>query len=549
MSKSLKYLLWALPLGFLLIYILPLGVRPMVIPDEARYAEIPREMLESGNWIVPYLNGLRYFEKPVLGYWMNALSLSAFGETAFAIRLPSALAAGFSALLLFLLSLRFVGNRTVAALSAAIFLTCLEVFAVGVFSVLDSLFAFLVTASLVAFFFGIQSTGKAKHGYLALFGVACGLAFLTKGFLAFALPVIVIVPFMLWEGRWKELFTCGWLPMGTAFLTILPWAWAVHLQAPDYWHYFFWEEHIKRFSSSTKAQHLQPFWFFIPVLLLGALPWTSLVPQAVRGLWREGLNTPLLRYALCWLILPFLFFSISKGKLGTYILPCFAPLAILLSVGLWQHFSQHTEKRATWGDWLNIALAAVFCLALFIIQLFDFGVKAYTQSGEAWKWLLVLLSVGVWIVLTWSARNCTDPLQRLTRYIATPLAFMLSVHFAFPQQVEDSKAPDAFLRSVAAQISPQTLLVSDSSMVHAVAWAYKRKDIYMLSHGELEYGLKYPDSEQRFLDEGKFKQFVAENQGKRPIAIIYRGDQFFYKNLLPANVKRFEQGKFFVLLF
>jgi len=91
--------------------------------------------------------------------------------------------------------------------------------------------------------------------------------------------------------------------------------------------------------------------------------------------------------------------------------------------------------------------------------------------------------------------------------------------------------------------------VSDSSMVHAVAWAYKRKDIYMLSHGELEYGLKYPDSEQRFLDEGKFKQFVAENHGKRPIAIIYRGDQFFYKNLLPANVKRIERGKFFVLLF
>ena len=89
----------ALILVYLVVYILPLDLRPLMIPDETRYAEIPREMLKSGDWIVPRLNGLRYFEKPPMGYWLNAMSISLFGENGFAVRLSSALAAGLTALL------------------------------------------------------------------------------------------------------------------------------------------------------------------------------------------------------------------------------------------------------------------------------------------------------------------------------------------------------------------------------------------------------------------------------------------------------------------
>ena len=99
----MKYASAGLIVLFLLLYILPLGVRPIVIPDEARYCEIPREMLVSGDWVVPRLNGLRYFEKPVLGYWVTAASMALFGQNPFAARLPSAAATGLSALLLFLL--------------------------------------------------------------------------------------------------------------------------------------------------------------------------------------------------------------------------------------------------------------------------------------------------------------------------------------------------------------------------------------------------------------------------------------------------------------
>ncbi|MEJ2658038.1 MAG: phospholipid carrier-dependent glycosyltransferase, partial [Desulfobacterales bacterium] len=133
---------------FLLLYIVPLGIRPIVIPDESRYAEIPREMIASGDWIVPILNGLRYFEKPVLGYWLNALAIELFGENAFAVRFPSAAATGISAFIIFLFIRRFSGDIIVATFAALIFLTTFIVYGIGTFNILDSMLAVFVTASM-----------------------------------------------------------------------------------------------------------------------------------------------------------------------------------------------------------------------------------------------------------------------------------------------------------------------------------------------------------------------------------------------------------------
>ncbi|MCJ7810568.1 MAG: phospholipid carrier-dependent glycosyltransferase, partial [Desulfobulbaceae bacterium] len=138
---------------FVLSYILPLGYRPLAIPDEARYGEIPREMLASGDWVVPHLNGLKYFEKPVFGYWANAVSIVVFGENAFALRLTSALSVMISALMIFLLVRRFSPRAPASALAPAIFLTCPLVLAIGHITILDSLLSMLLTGALVCFFF------------------------------------------------------------------------------------------------------------------------------------------------------------------------------------------------------------------------------------------------------------------------------------------------------------------------------------------------------------------------------------------------------------
>ena len=154
---------------FMLIYIVPLGIRPIILPDESRYAEIPREMLASGNWIVPKFDGLRYFEKPVLGYWLNALSIKLFGENAFGARFPSALATGLSAFIIFLLVYRFAGDITAAIAAALIFLTSFIVYGIGTFNVLDSMLAVFITASMASFFSPILPEHQTKKSRVFFF--------------------------------------------------------------------------------------------------------------------------------------------------------------------------------------------------------------------------------------------------------------------------------------------------------------------------------------------------------------------------------------------
>jgi len=175
-----------------------------------------------------------------------------------------------------LLIRRFSGEITAATLAALIFLTSFIVYGIGTFNILDSMLAVFVTASMTSFFFAhnAEPSKKKKNVYLLLFGVFCGFAFLTKGFLAFAIPVVAIVPFMIWEGRFKELFIIPWLPIIAAVLVVIPWAVMVHFKAPDFWHFFVWIEHIKRFLSSG-AQHHESFWYYIYLFPAAALPWFS----------------------------------------------------------------------------------------------------------------------------------------------------------------------------------------------------------------------------------------------------------------------------------
>ncbi|OEU49695.1 MAG: hypothetical protein BA861_10145, partial [Desulfobacterales bacterium S3730MH5] len=373
---------------FLLLYIVPLGVRPIVIPDECRYAEIAREMISSGDWVVPHLNGLRYFEKPVLGYWLNAVSMTLLGENAFGLRFPSAMAVGISALMIFMLVRRFTGGNSTGILAATVFLTCLEVFGVGTFCVLDSVLSMFVTAAMVAFFFAyMEDTPRKKVGLLALVGVFCGLAFLTKGFIAFAVPVVAVLPFMIWEGRWKELFRIPWVPIVFAALVVLPWSALIHLREPDFWHYFFWTEHVKRFMSD-QPQHPHPFWYYIPVLVGGALPWTVLFPSVISGVRNTRLKAPLIRFAVCWFLLPFVFFSLSHGKIGTYILPCFPPLAILITIGLWKYLEREKKRAFTLGASFLALVTAMLAVILIVSQVTCFpGLRAYGPE-ETWKWVV-----------------------------------------------------------------------------------------------------------------------------------------------------------------
>jgi 4-amino-4-deoxy-L-arabinose transferase len=524
---------------FFLIYILPLNVRPLVIPDETRYAEIGREIVETGDWIVPRLNGLRYFEKPMLGHWLNALSIKLIGENAFAIRLPSALSVGLTALILFFVVRHFTGSTPAAAIAASVFLTCLEIFAVGTFCVLDSIFSMFVTASMVALFIAFIEANPTKRTiFLVGAGFACGLAFLTKGFLAFVLPAIVFVPLAIWQNQLKKLLRIFWLPVTIAVLTALPWAIMVHLKEPDFWHYFFWVEHIDRFISPQGGQHPYPLWFFVPVVLIGTLPWTIQLGEVIFKQHKHFLNNPLLRFSICWFLFPFLFFSICRGKLVTYILPCFPPLIVLFTAGIHQEWKTLTDQRSNHFNRVGIILILALMIGLVLTQEVIPSTKIY-RPQEVWKWLFILVGLlmyGVFLVL---ADISTNHIRKFFLSCMAPIVLMFSAPFVIPDKLIEKKAPIKFLNQYKNKINQNTILVSDNYLTPAVCWSYKRSNVFLLNNpGEFDYGLEYDDStKQRMLNIEQLREIITKNSDKKHMILITSTKRYIeYNQQLPKPV-------------
>ncbi len=508
---------------FLFLYIVPLGVRPLVVPDETRYAEISREMLASGDWVVPHLAGFRYFEKPVLGYWLNTLALRLFGENGFAVRLPSALAAGITALLLGLWASRYAADKMTGPLTAGVFLLSFEVFFIGVFCVLDSMFSLFVTGAILFFYFA--QTSRRRRLWIVS-GVCCGLAFLTKGPLGVVIPALVLAPFVLWQRQVKATLRILWLPALAALLVALPWSVMIDRREPDYWHYFFWVQHISRFLKAEPGQHASPLWYYVPVLLGGAMPWTPLAGTIIQGLRRTGLKDPMLRLALCWLVLPFLFFSVSSGKLGTYILVCFPALAFLSAVGLRQCLGQNDTKGFVTGTTIVAAGAGL----LFCVLILSFFVRLPKLAllPPSLPWLLTAAGLAAWGALALAAIYRKTVRGRLALYWLAPVLFLFSGHFVAADVTSPEKMPGAFLRAHSdCGVDRNCTLVCADNLAAAVCWFYRRTDVFLINgQGEYEYGLGYADSRHRFLEPAEFKNLIARSTDKRCIGLIMSEKRF-----------------------
>ena len=222
---------WYVLITYCCIYFVFLGIRPLFIPDESRYAEISREMLVSGDWVVPRLVGLRYFEKPIGGYWLNNISLLVFGETNFAIRFMSSLSALVTSALVYFITLYGLRRRDVAISSAVVYLSIFLVFLIATYSTLDSMLTLFTTFGFVSFYYALKSGNRLQliTRYF-LFGVFCGAGFLVKGPIALAIPFVSIVPFMFFIRRGRELIFYGVYALIGAITVILPWGILIHIK-------------------------------------------------------------------------------------------------------------------------------------------------------------------------------------------------------------------------------------------------------------------------------------------------------------------------------
>jgi 4-amino-4-deoxy-L-arabinose transferase-like glycosyltransferase len=309
-----------------------LGHLPLIDPDEGRYVEIPREMLERGDFITPTLNYVKYFEKPPLHYWLNALSLSIFGENEFAARFAGTMCGLFTVLLTYWLG-RKLFNRRTGVFAATLLGTAVGFLVQARINFTDMTLTFCLTAAFAFFMLAVREEGKSKGRNYYLFYLFMALAVLAKGLIGIVLPGAVIFLYLAVTKRWRLLKEMRLATGGLLFLLVCaPWFILVSIKNPEFPHFFFIHEHFQRFL--TKVHHrYQPAWFFIPVLLGTMLPWSLFIPAALRKGWQERKSSGDMLFLLLWAGVIFAFFSKSDSKLIPYILPVFPPLALLM--GKW----------------------------------------------------------------------------------------------------------------------------------------------------------------------------------------------------------------------
>jgi 4-amino-4-deoxy-L-arabinose transferase-like glycosyltransferase len=347
-----------------------LGNRALWTPDEGRYVEIPREMVATGDYVTPRLNGVKYFEKPVLFYWLEAGAIRLFGISEWSMRLWPALFALLGCVAVYVAG-RQLFDRRAGLLAAAVLATTPLYYLMGRVITLDMAVSVLLTAALLAFLLGVREPpGPARRWYLWGFYALAALATLTKGLIGLVIPAMIIGTWIILLWDWGLLLKI-YLPTGLLlFLAVAaPWHILAARANPEFAYFYFVHEHFLRYLTKLHARY-QPPWFFVPVLIAGLFPWTVFLIQGIRRAlpdgWRDrhAQREPL--FLLLWAGLVFAFFSFSDSKLIPYVLPVVPPLALLVGRYLSREWDQPSPRRWRWAFGAMLAVGPVLAIALLV---------------------------------------------------------------------------------------------------------------------------------------------------------------------------------------
>lgn len=372
------------------IFFFNLGGRDLWDPDETRYAVIAREMRESGNWILPHLNGKIYAEKPPLFFWLVNLSVIFLGEdTEFANRFPSALAG----LLIFIFTFIFgtnLFNPKVGFTAALILGTCLIFPQVSRWMVLDSLFTLLFLSSLFSFYRGIENPDQRRK-YFLMAGFFIGLGVLTKGPVTF-LSILILLIFALIQKEkerfWNKDLLYGFILTLTIILIwLFPACWT---GGEEYSKRIIIEQSIGRLSGSGKHVHPEPFFFYFIRFPAGFFPWTVFLPSLSIWIWKERKwKEKSFLFLIVWFCAIFLFFTLSKGKKDTYILPLY-PAAAMMVGSLWDSSISSSNK----GKGIIMGFIALLLIALILFVVTISGVfKKFHPELRSYDQMLISISI------------------------------------------------------------------------------------------------------------------------------------------------------------
>ena len=428
-------LLLALVFGALNLFLL--GRTPLANPDEGRYAQIPREMRTTGDWVTPRLNGIPYFEKPPLVYWTVGACQAVLGPGEWSVRLTPALF-GLGGVLLTYAATRRLHGRNAGLAAAAVLGTSLLYFALSRVLLLDMAVSVLMSATLFCFILGVREPPSVRRRWL-FYGLyaSAALATLTKGLIGFLVTGAVMFLWLLVFDQWKRLRPL-YLPSGAlVFLAIAaPWHVLAAQRNAGWAEFYFVREHWHRFTT-TEHGRFEPWWYFAPVLLLGIFPWTGFffgaVREAVAGGWQRRKENADAWFFVTWIAFVFLFFSKSHSKLIPYILPVFPAIAALIGRWLARRWDEGDAARLRFGFSAFAFLCGLLGMAVLVAVLKPGAIRDPLQAAALRPFGIALAAIFLLggVSAPWAAR-VRGMAAGLGTLVATTTGFFLVLVMAAP---------------------------------------------------------------------------------------------------------------------
>lgn len=486
---SNKHAGWLI-LVLVLIWFVNLEYRTLVKPDEGRYAEIPREMVASGDWTTPRLNDLKYFEKPPLQYWATATAYTVFGEHQWTSRLWTALTGFAGILLVWFAGLRLFGRET-ASYATLLLSSSLLYVLMGHINTLDMGVTFFLTLGIVGLLLGqTQIEPSKRRNWMMLAWAGLALAVLSKGLMGLVLPGAALFLYMVAQGDFSVLKRMHWLAGLTVFMLIAaPWFYLVMKANPEFFERFFIYEHYTRFTTKDLGRY-QPWYYFIPILLAGLLPWTLLMFDTLWRTWRSselpGKMFNAQRFLLIWAVFIYVFFSISGSKLPSYLLPMFPALALLMG----KHLAEMRERMLIW------LLVPVIPVALVWLGFaFNLGKLADTpQQVELYPhyipWLVTgaaVLLAGVLVGIVLLQRT-----QKLAAVLVIALSSLVAAQIGLSgyNSVVRERSAKHIAQAIQQYVKPEVPFYSLLTYEQTLAFYLKHTFILVQYQDEMAFGIK-----------------------------------------------------------
>lgn len=481
-----------------LFFCIGLGARPYLVPSEARYIEIPRQMLATGDWLTPRINGVPYFEKPPLFYWMQAAVMGVFGYGEFAGRIVTALFSAGCCAVTYAVAAMLYGRKA-GLLSALMLATCLLGYVLSRVATLDVPVSFFITCTLGCFLAAQSSTRKSTP-YLLMYAAAA-LGTMTKGLIGFVVPGLVIGAWIALTRRWAVLKEARLLTGLALFLLIAaPWHLLMHMHHPAFAEFYFIHEHFTRYLTD-EHKRTAPWWFFLAVTVAGLMPWTALLPAAGKAL---RLKDPDTLFLALWVALPLIFYSTSHSKLLPYIFPIFPPLAILLG----RHLALMLEGKAPdaplrFAGWMTLGIFIPLLAALPMLP--HLSAKIAKRAGglsQIAPWELLPIALMLLALAYLLIRKAPAPsLVKALAAFAVVLGMNLNA-IAEPLDTEST-------RPLAKALLPQ---LRDGDMVAAYGTYWQDLPVYLNRNitvvdwqGELRFGIEhYPETQAWMIADAAF---------------------------------------------